>query len=106
MCGPDGVGLEHHAEAAPVGRDEDAFREEYTTRPATLIFAQARALQARDRPQGRGLSAAAGAEQREKLSFGHLEADVLRRLHDLPAIVRVFGEEAFDFQHAVLRFIP
>src|SRR2546422_6039798 len=62
---PDGVGLEHHAEAAPVGRDEDVARRGIDDAVADADLARARPLQARARAQGRGLAAAARTEQRE-----------------------------------------
>ncbi len=103
---PDGVGLEHHAEAAPVGRDEDVARRRIHHAVADADLPCARPLQARDRAQGRGLAAAARTEQSEQLPLRHLECHVLRGAHDLAAFVGVFGEKAFDFQHAILRITP
>ncbi len=103
---PDGVGLEHHAEAAPVGRDEDVPGRGIDHAIADADLARPRPLQARDRAQRRGLAAAAGPQQREQLPLRHFESDVLRSLDDLAALVGVFGEQPFDFQHAVLRIIP
>ena len=103
---PDGVRLEHHAEAAPVGRDEDVARRGIDDPVADADLACARPLQACDRAQRRGLAAAARAEQREQLSLGHLECHVLRGAHDLAALVGVFGEKARDFQHAIRRITP
>src|SRR5258708_5114285 len=89
---PDGVGLEHHAEAAPVGRDEDVPGRGIDHAVADADLARPRPLQARDRAQRRGLAAAAGAQQRKQLPLRYFEADILRGLHDLAALVGVFGE--------------
>ncbi len=103
---PDGVGLEHHAEAAAVGRDEDTIRRRIHDAIRNTDLPRAGPLQARDRAQGRGLAAAARPQQREQLPLRHLECHVLRGAHDLAALVGVFGEEPCDFQHAILRIIP
>ena len=106
---PDRVGLEHHAEAAPVGRHEDAFeRDEKTTRAVDRDLAGARPLEARDRAQRRGLAAAARAEQREELPLGHRRSSTSWAAVTISP--RSFGVLAcnrpLDVQHVRLPLIP
>ena len=96
---PDGVGLEHHAEIALVGRDEDALGRGVDEAPADLDLARGRPLQPRDRAQRRGLAAAGRAEQREQLALRDLERDVLRGLDRAAALIGVFGEQRSYAQH-------
>jgi hypothetical protein len=101
---PDGVRLEHHAEIALVGRDEDAFARRIDHAPGDLDLARGRPLQAGDRAQGRGLAAAGRSQQREQLALGHFERDVLRGLDRLAALVGVFSEQRPDAQHVPTLF--
>ena len=71
---PDGVGLEHHGEAALFRRHVDALRGGIDRLPADADRAGARPLEPRDRAQGGGLAAAGRPEQRELLARLHLEA--------------------------------
>ncbi len=70
---PDGVGLEHHAEAALVGRDVDradaVTLAENSGRSPTVMRPESGLLQAGDRAQRRGLAAAGRAEQGEHLAL-------------------------------------
>ncbi len=104
---PDRVGLEHHAQAALVGRhvhvpavargEQDAV----TDGDAAAV----RLLQAGDGAQRRGLAAARGAEQGEQLALLDLEADVVDGEHrgrPLALLRLVAGEglhEVVDGEH-------
>jgi ABC-type nitrate/sulfonate/bicarbonate transport system ATPase subunit len=88
---PDGVGLEHHAEIAPVRGDEDSpLRREHEL-PTYRDLARLRPFEPGDRAQRRRLPAAARAEQREQLARRHLERDVLRGDPRLTAVAGIFG---------------
>ena len=84
-----------------LGATKTFLEEEYTTRSLTLISpARGRSSPAIERsvvvfPQP------LGPEQREELALRHLEAHVLRGLDDLPALVRVLGEDSLYLQHRV-----
>src|SRR5207237_1327019 len=54
---PDGVGLEHHAEIAPVGCNEDALLRRIDQPTISFDLARGRLLQPRNRAQRRGLAA-------------------------------------------------
>ena len=95
---PDGVGLEHHAEAALVGRHEDACGRRIDDPIVDRDPADARPLETGNRAKRRRLTAAARTKQREETPLGHGEAHVLRRPDGAPG-VRVFGAQALDCQH-------
>src|SRR5439155_24052136 len=99
---PDGIGLEHHAEAALVRWNKYIFVSGVNQLAADADFSQARPLEARDRAQRGGLAAAARPEQREELSRRHLETDVVRSADRLAALADVVGAKAFDREHLEL----
>src|SRR5207302_2746073 len=82
-----------------IGRHEDAALRRIHHVVTHADLSQARALEAGDRAQRRGLAAAARPEQREELARGHLEADVVRGADRLAALADVVGAEAFDREH-------
>ena len=96
---PDRVGLEHHAEVALVGRDEDPLARRVDEASGDLDLARGRLLQPGDRAQRRGLAAAGGAEQREQLALRHVERHVLRGLDHGAVLVGIFGEQRSHAQH-------
>src|SRR5260221_3842178 len=96
---PDGVGLEHHAQAALVRRNKYVFVGGVNQVAADADFAQTRPLEAGDRAQRGGLAAAARPEQREQPARRHLEADVVRRADRLAALAEVVGTESLDREH-------
>jgi hypothetical protein len=99
---PDRIRLEHHAEAALVRRHEHASAPGIDDRVGHGDLAADRTLQAGNRPQRRRLAAAAGPQQREEVSFGHIDVDILRRLHRLAQFVLVLGVERLDLQHVII----
>ena len=78
---PDRVGLEHHREAALLGRDVHALRRRIDGGAADADLARARLLQPRDGAQRRGLAAAGRTEQRQLLAGLHGKADAAHRRH-------------------------
>src|SRR5262249_34348514 len=96
---PDGVGLEHHAEIALVGCDENSLVRGIDEPPGDLDLARNRLLQPGDRTQRRGFAAARRPEQREQLSLRHLERAVLRGFDHATALVGVFGEKRSYAEH-------
>ena len=95
---PDGVGLEDHADAAPVGRNGGAGPGVEQLRPVERDDTGARPLEPGDASQRRRLAAARRAEQREGLAGGDRERHVVDGGHaaigGLEALV-----QAGDFQH-------
>jgi hypothetical protein len=77
---PDRVGLEDDADGAMVGAEEDALAGGGHHGAVDGDLAAVRALQAGDEPQGRGLAAAAGAEQGDQLALGDLDVDAVDRV--------------------------
>src|SRR5258706_8556461 len=63
---PDGIGLEHHAQATLVRRDEHPARGGIDHVVANAYLAQPRPPEAGDRPQPGSLAAAALPEEPEK----------------------------------------
>src|SRR6185503_7859118 len=97
---PDGVGLENHAEAALVRRDEDVLVGGVNHLAADADLPRAGPLEAGDGTQRRGLAAAARPEEREELALRHLEAHFVRSADGLAALADVFGAKPADGQHA------
>ena len=77
--GPNGVGLEHHREAAFFGAQIDALLRRIDDAAVDADFARRRLLEAGDRAQGGGLAAAGGAEQRQLLAGQNVEGDAAHR---------------------------
>jgi hypothetical protein len=96
---PDGVGLEHHAETAPVRGDEDACGRGIDDPIAHRNFTNARPLEPGNRPERRRLAASARAEQRKETPLVHGEAHILHGLDDVTPVGGVFGEETVNSQH-------
>src|SRR5438876_2264778 len=97
---PDGVGLEHHAEIAPVGCNEDALLRRIDQPTIGFDLAGSRLLQPRNRAQRRGLAAPRGSEQREQLTLRHLERDVLHGFDGAAPFVGIFGKKGPHAEHA------
>jgi hypothetical protein len=96
---PDRIGLEHHAEAAPVRRHEDVAAGGVDRLARHRDFAGLRALEAGDRAERSGLAAAARAKQREELAGGHVETHVLRGANALAAVAQIIRAQGGDRQH-------
>ena len=77
--GPDGIGLEHHRQAAFLGADVDARLRRIDNVAVDADFARGRLLEAGDRAQRGGLAAAGGAEQRQLLAGQDVETDAAHR---------------------------
>ncbi len=99
---PDRVGLKHHAEIAPVGRDEDTLGGREHDASAKLDLAALRPLQSGDGAQRRGLAAAARPEQREQGAVGHIERHVLCGFDGLTVGACIFRVQRLDAEHASL----
>src|SRR5216683_3948046 len=76
---PHGVGLEHHAHTALLGRDGTALGRVVHRLAVDGDAAAARLLQPGDGAQGRGLAAARRAQQGEMLAASDREADAVHR---------------------------
>src|SRR3954468_2559557 len=96
---PDRVGLENHAEIAPVGRNEDLALRRENDAVVDRNLATHRTLQAGNGPQSRGLAATGRTKQREELASRHFEANVLRRSHGRTVRGLVFSVESAECKH-------
>src|SRR5205807_3719546 len=96
---PDGVGLEHHAQPAPVRRDEDPALRGVHDIAADGDFSLPRPLKAGNGAQGGGLAAAARSEKREQLALRHFEGDLVRGTDRLAALVDILGAQSRYAEH-------
>ena len=95
---PDGIGLEHHADVAPVGRHRGVpvGRKHHLAVDGHL--ARDRRLKPGEASERGGLAAAAGAQQGEELALGDGDVDAPHRMH--AALVGfVLDVEILDADH-------
>ena len=71
---------------------------EYTGAPLTTTSPETG-----DGAHGGGFAAAAGAEQGEEPTLGHVEAHVVNSLDGATGRIDVLGKKIFDFKHGVFR---
>src|SRR5262249_22121889 len=98
-----GVGLEHHGDAALLGRHvlRDACVEHRLAVDADA--ATGRVFEPRDGAQGRGLAAARRAEQGHMLATAHIEADAVYRDR-----IAIADDEVLEFdpRHVISLVMP
>ena len=82
---PDGVGLEHHADAAAFRSDEEVAFGGADQDVADGDLAAVGPFQAGDAAQQRGLARAAEPEQDEELLVADIDADAVDGMHRIGA---------------------
>jgi hypothetical protein len=91
---PDGVVLENHAYAAPLGRDKDLLRSDDTSvdfdGPAIWPFKASYATQS-----GR-LATAARSQERKKLPLRYLKRDLIQGLRIFTSEIELLGESGYS----------
>ena len=100
--GPDGVGLEHHADLPVLGRRADAAAPGEDRVAVDLDLSGIRHFQAGHTAQQRRLAGAARAQEHEELAFGDSLRDVAESLHLVAADSEDFAQ-ILDFKHEGLR---
>ena len=79
---PDGVGLEHHGDGAPVGGHENAVLGVEDGVPVDADLAPGGPFQPGDGTQHGGLAATRRTQQDKELARGDVQVDAAQRVHD------------------------